>query len=59
LVILWTAAGLLAGTVLLSPFILSVHHRDRVIGGMICGGIPLEIAGLLYGLRRLRRGQSQ
>jgi hypothetical protein len=52
---LWTLIGFAAGTGLAAPLILSIEPRDRVIGGMFYGGIPLGVVGLLYGRRRSGR----
>jgi hypothetical protein len=50
--LLWSIIGFGAGTGLIAPLILAIEPRDRVIGGMVYGGIPLTILGAWYGLRR-------
>jgi len=51
----WAVMGFGAGTGMMAPLILAIELRDRVIGGMIYGGIPLALVGLAYGLRRSGR----
>jgi hypothetical protein len=51
---LWGTIGFGAGTGVISPLVVSIEPRDRVIGGMIFGGIPLAVVGLLYGFRHAR-----
>ena len=52
---LWTFIGFAAGTGLMSPLVLSVDQRERTLGGMVYGGVPLGIVGYLYGRRRADR----
>ena len=55
---LWAVVGFGAGTGMAAPLILAIEPRDRVIGGMIYGGVPLALIGLAYGLRRASRVTS-
>jgi hypothetical protein len=55
---LWATIAFGAGTGMVAPLVLSTEPRDRVIGGMIFGGLPLAFVGLLYGLRRARRREG-
>ena len=49
---LWATIGLAAGTILASPFILSIDAREAIAGGMLFGGIPVALLGWRYGVRR-------
>ena len=55
---LWAVIGFGFGTVATAPLILAIEPRDRVIGGMMYGGIPMALVGLAYGLRRASRLSS-
>ena len=58
-IIIWGVIGFALGTALLTPLVLAIEHRDRVLGGMLLGGLPFAIAGLLYGAWKVFRARSR
>ena len=46
--------GFAIGTVIASPFVLSLDPFDRLLGGALYGGTLGAIAGLAHGLERRR-----
>jgi len=53
--ILWAVVGFGIGTGMVAPLVLAIDAKDRVVGGMLYGGIPLAVAGVAFGLHRARR----
>lgn len=58
-IFLWGVIGFAFGTALLTPLVLAIEHRDRVLGGMLFGGLPFAIAGFLYGAAKVFRSQTR
>jgi hypothetical protein len=55
----WGVIGFAFGTAILTPLVLAIEHRDRVLGGMLFGGLPFGIAGLLYGTLKVLRTRTR
>jgi hypothetical protein len=51
----WGVVGFGGGTLVMMQFVLSISVRERTIGGMACGGLPLAALGAYYGHIRWRR----
>lgn len=52
---IWPFIGLSLGTAIVGSMVLSIDARERFIGGLIFGGIPFGLLGLLYAVYRRNR----
>lgn len=50
----WTFMGFAGGTLLMAPAMMAPALRDRMLGGMIYGGIPLALLVFIVVERRRR-----
>ncbi len=54
---IWPLIGFALGTVIVSPLVLSIEPRDRILGGIVAGGIPCALLGLWYAFWRAKRSR--
>lgn len=52
---MWAVIGFAAGTLVIAPLVLSTDPRQQISVGMVVGGLPAGLCGLLYGRRRVRQ----
>lgn len=54
---IWPFIGLGLGTTIAGSLVLSVDALERLSGGLLFGGVPLGLLGLLYAVYRRNRGR--
>jgi len=52
---IWPFIGLGLGTAIVGALVLSTDAKVRLLGGLLCGGIPFGLLGLWYAIYRRNR----